>query len=131
MKKIPINAFREGQEIYFDIGRLSKLEAVLGKPIGSIVGEQSLSITNLCGLLSVGLAHYGHSGDINYYKKAIQDALENGHDLAEIQGAVVKALVGSRVLGNQAYYALWPEEKTDRVQKKIEEEKVAEETAKN
>ena len=39
MKRIPCEYFGEGEKIYFNIGRILQIEAVLKKPIGRILAE--------------------------------------------------------------------------------------------
>lgn len=114
MKKINIEAFGPGVQIWFTIGRLKELESYLNTPIGDIMMEsQKLSITNLLAMLRCGLVHqYGNKPEA-FYAKLVDDALENGAELVDIQSAVIKALVGSGLLGKQYYYNVFPEEKPE------------------
>ena len=122
MKKFEINALGEGKQIWFTIGRLKKVENLLKKPIGQIMLEcDSLSIENLVGLLQIGLEHYGLKPAV-YYEDAIDKALENGYDLIDIQMPVSKAVAASGILGKARYYALFPEEMTEKEKINIEVE---------
>lgn len=54
MKRIPCEYFGEGEKIYFNIGRILQLEAVLKKPIGRILAE-GLGMTEVLVPLRLGL----------------------------------------------------------------------------
>lgn len=57
MKKIDIKAFGEGQQIWFNIGRLRRVEDMLKCPIGEVLQDaDKLSLKNLLVLLSVGMS---------------------------------------------------------------------------
>ena len=61
MKKIDIKAFGEGQQIWFNIGRLRRVEEMLKCPIGEVLQEaDKLSLKNLLVLLSVGMSQNGN-----------------------------------------------------------------------
>lgn len=113
MKKIDIEAFGIGQQIWFNIGRLEKLEKLLGKPTGVILEEcQNLSITNIVALLQVGMSQNGNKSP-QYYMDKIDEAMDNGFTLEAIQMCIVKALAGSGVLSEEFYYLHFPEELTE------------------
>ena len=61
MKKIDIKAFGEGQQIWFNIGRLRRVEDMLKCPIGEVLQDaDKLSLKNLLVLLSVGMSQNGN-----------------------------------------------------------------------
>lgn len=123
MKKIDIEAFGIGQQIWFNIGRLEKLEKLLGKPTGVILEEcQNLNIHNIVALLQVGMSQNGDKGP-QYYHQKIEEALENGYTLNDIQLCLVKAIAGSGVLSEEFYYAYFPEEMTDEKRQELEARK--------
>ena len=63
MKKINIKAFGEGQQIWFNIGRLRRVEDMLKCPIGEVLQDaDKLSLKNLLVLLSVGMSQNGAQG---------------------------------------------------------------------
>ena len=53
----------------------------------------------------------------------IDEAMENGYSIADIQLPVVKAVAASGILGVGAYYQLFPDELTDEQKADIEYEK--------
>lgn len=123
MKKIDIAAFGLGQQIWFNIGRLYRLEAILKKPLGTILQEcQDLSISNTIALLQAGMAQNGNKGE-QYYMQKIDEALENGYTLNDIQLCIIKALAGSGVMGEEFYYSQFPEELTDEKKQELEARK--------
>ena len=65
MKRIPCEYFGEGEKIYFNIGRILQLEAVLKKPIGRIL-QDGLGMTEVLVAFEIGLAHYKRRNDEQY-----------------------------------------------------------------
>ncbi|WP_337804388.1 hypothetical protein [Phascolarctobacterium succinatutens] len=123
MKKIDIKAFGEGQQIWFNIGRLRRVEDMLKCPIGEVLQDaDKLSLKNLLVLLSVGMSQNGNKTE-QYYAEKIDEAMENGYSIADIQLPVVKAVAASSILGVGAYYQLFPDELTDEQKADIEYEK--------
>lgn len=112
MKKIPFDYIEEGQEIYFNVERLMQVESVLKVPIGKIVKEQDLGLTNMVALLSAGLRHHGYH-DPKWYAAKLQNLVNDGVSLEQIQVDLVKALAGSGILGRDVYLMFWPEEATE------------------
>ena len=99
MKKIDIKAFGEGQQIWFNIGRLRRVEDMLKCPIGEVLQDaDKLSLKNLLVLLSVGMSQNGNKTE-QYYAEKIDEAMENGYSIADIQLPVVKAVAASGILG--------------------------------
>ena len=98
MKKIDIKAFGEGQQIWFNIGRLRRVEDMLKCPIGEVLQDaDKLSLKNLLVLLSVGMSQNGNKTE-QYYAEKIDEAMENGYSIADIQLPVVKAVAASGIL---------------------------------
>ena len=123
MKKIDIKAFGEGQQIWFNIGRLRRVEDMLKCPIGEVLQDaDKLSLKNLLVLLSVGMSQNGNKTE-QYYAEKIDEAMETGYSIADIQLPVVKAVAASGILGVGAYYQLFPDELTDEQKADIEYEK--------
>lgn len=114
MKKIDIKAFGEGQQIWFNIGRLRRVEDMLKCPIGEVLQDADK--------LSVGMSQNGNKTE-QYYAEKIDEAMENGYSIADIQLPVVKAVAASGILGVGAYYQLFPDELTDEQKADIEYEK--------
>lgn len=119
MNKISYEYFGEGQQLYFNINRIMQLEALLKEPIGAIVRNQDLGITTLTAMLSVGLSHYGMKNQ-RWYADRIQQLLDDGTEMEELQMPVVKALAACGILGRAARIALFPEEATEEERKSLE-----------
>lgn len=111
MKKISCELFGAGQEIYFDIGRFAAIEILTKKSIGDIIGGEKLNVSNMAILLSVGLRHYGQKGP-QWYLDKMQELLDAGHEIEEIQLPLLKAIAGSGILGRSVYLTMFPDEKT-------------------
>lgn len=123
MKKVDVPAFGEGQQIWFNIGRLKRVEEMLHQPIGEILqNTTTLSLKNLLVFLVVGMSQHGSRNE-QYYIEKIDHALENGYTIEDIQLPVLKAVAGSGLLGKAFYYQLFPEELTDEARNDIEAEK--------
>ena len=70
MKKIDIKAFGEGQQIWFNIGRLRRVEDMLKCPIGEVLQDaDKLSLKNLLVLLSVGMSQNGNKTEQYYAER--------------------------------------------------------------
>ncbi len=117
MKKIDMVPFGTGQQIWFNIGRLQKVEELLGAPIGDIMQHiDKLNIKYMVVFLRVGMMQNGLKSE-QYWQEKIDDAFENGFTLQDIQTPIYKAIVGSGLLGDGAYEALFPEEATGETSK--------------
>ena len=114
MKRIPCEYFGEGEKIYFNIGRILQLEAVLKKPIGRILAE-GLGMTEVLVAFEIGLAHYKRRSSV-FYQEKIQEMMNN-------MITVQKALIASGVMGKKIYYQEFPEEATEEDNANIEAEK--------
>lgn len=112
MKKIPFNYIEEGQELYFNVERLMQAETALKMPIGKIVKEQDLGLNTMVVLLSVGLRQHGFH-ETKWYAGKLQNLVNDGVALENIQMDIVKALAGSGILGRATYLMFWPEEATE------------------
>ncbi len=123
MKKIDIPAFGEGQQIWFNIGRLRRVEETLKCPIGSVLQDaDKLSLKNLLVLLSVGMGQNGNKSE-QYYAEKIDMALENGYSIVDIQLPVIQAVAASGLLGAGTYYQLFPDELTEEAKEAVAKEK--------
>lgn len=112
MKKIPFNYIEEGQELYFNVERLMQAETALKMPIGKIVKEQDLGLNTMVTLLSVGLRQHGFH-EAKWYAGKLQNLVNDGVALENIQMDIVRALAGSGILGRATYLMFWPEEATE------------------
>lgn len=112
MKKIPFNYIEEGQELYFNVERLMQAETALKMPIGKIVKEQDLGLNTMVTLLSVGLRQHGFH-EAKWYAGKLQNLVNDGVALENIQMDIVRALAGSGILGRATYLIFWPEEATE------------------
>ena len=71
MKKIDMEPFGEDQQIWFNIGRLRRVEEILKQPIGEILKNLSnLSLKSLIVLLMVGMRQHGTYNE-QYYEDKI------------------------------------------------------------
>lgn len=127
MKKIPCNYFGEGQFIFFNIARLAQLEQVIGVKAMELA-TTAPGLTEVLHALSIGLAHEQRRTP-DWYAARMDELFEHGDvtfdDLATM---VLKALIGSGLLGKKAYAAAFPEEVTEAEKAAIEAE---DEQAKN
>lgn len=123
MKKIDIPALGQEKQIWFNIGRLRRVEDILKAPIGDVLKDaNTISLKNLLVFLGVGMAQYGNKSE-QYYSEKIDEALENGFSIADIQLPVFQAVVGSGLMGKAAYYQLFPEELTQEAAEAVASEK--------
>ena len=123
MKKIDIPALGQEKQIWFNIGRLRRVEDILKAPIGDVLKDaNTISLKNLLVFLGVGMAQYGNKSE-QYYSEKIDEALENGFSIADIQLPVFQAVVSSGLMGKAAYYQLFPEELTQEAAEAVASEK--------
>ena len=97
-----------------------EIERITGKSTGDIIKNQDLNFNILTVLLSVGLKHHGIKNP-QWYAEKLQVLLDNGMNIEELSIGVVKALIGSGIIGKAAYYSAFPEEKTKAKEKELEE----------
>lgn len=121
MKKIAFEYFTPGQYIYYDIGRIIQIENVLKKGIGEIASEQTLNMGTLCVLLAVGLRQHGVKTP-DQIAPMLQQIMDDGVDIFDIQTPVAKALAASGALGKKVYYQIFPEEQTEEKAAEIKKE---------
>lgn len=119
MKKIDFTLFGPGQYLYFDIGRLIQVENSTGKGAGEIIRNQELNLGIMTVLFSVGLRHHGIK-DPQWYATKMQELLDEGHEMEEFTMPLVKAIAGSGVLGRAVYYAVFPDELTEKAKQELE-----------
>lgn len=112
MKKIPCNYFGEGQYIFFNIARLAQLEQAIGVKAMELV-TTAPGLTEVLHALSIGLGHEQRRTP-DWYANRMDELFE--HEEAtfdDIATIVLKALIGSGLLGKKAYAAAFPEEVTE------------------
>lgn len=118
MKTIDFDLFGPGQYLYFDIGRLIQVENLTKKGAGEILKNQDLNLGTMTVLFSVGLRHHGVKPP-QWYAEKMQTLLDEGHEMSEFMEPLVKALAGSGILGKAVYYAVFPEEASDKTKKEL------------
>lgn len=122
-KYIAFDVFKPGQNLHLTIGRLADVEALLGKGIGDVLRlNNNLNLTFLAAFLSVGLRDDNGNKPMAYYFQAIEKALEEGHTIQEIQEPVFNAIVSTGILGKKLYLEVFPEKKTEKLEKEAEKE---------
>ena len=122
MKQVKCELFGEGEYIWFNIGRLSRLESELGKPIVAMLSGQ-IGITETVGIYLVGLAHEDKKRTKSWYEARMQELLESGITLDEIMMPALKAIIGSGIAVKAAYFEAFPDEMTERDKDEIVAEK--------
>lgn len=108
MKKIECNYFGKGQYIYFNISRLAQLEQAIGTKAMELITTVP-GLTELLHAFSIGLAHEQRQTP-NWYANRIDELLEQGVTFDELSTVVLKALIGSGLLGKKAYAMAFPDE---------------------
>lgn len=109
-KKIDFPAMGEEKQIWFNIGRLQKVEELLGVPIGEIMQTlDKLNIKYMVVFLRVGMMQEGFKSE-QYWQEKMDEAFDNGFTLNDIQTPIMQAIVASGLLGEAAYNALFPNE---------------------
>lgn len=108
MKIIECNYFGKGQYIYFNISRLAQLEQAIGTKAMELITTVP-GLTELLHAFSIGLAHEQRR-PIEWYANRIDELLEEGVTFDELSLCVMKALIGSGLLGKKAYAMAFPEE---------------------
>lgn len=109
MKRISCDLFGRGQTIYFNVLRLKELEVALGKPILNVF-TNGFGVTELLAAFVIGLQHEKKRTE-QWYATEIQKLLDEGAcEYEELVKPVMLALIGSGLLGKEAYYAAFPEE---------------------
>ena len=122
MKKIPCDFFGEGEEIYFNVGRLVELEEALKKPISKIMSEE-FGLKELAHCCVIGFKQERRKS-FSWYTEKLQELVDEGYTFEMLAAPVLKAIIGSGILGKQAYFSVFPEDMTeeDRAEEKISAE---------
>ena len=112
MKKyIKFDFFKKGQSLLLTIGKLAQVERLLEKPIGEVLDlRKGLNISATAAILSVAMQHENGVKPPDYYFSEMEKAFENGHELVDIQLAVMKAVISTGILGHTIYANTFPEE---------------------
>lgn len=121
MKQVKCDLFGKGEYIFFNIGRLSRLESELGKPIVTLLNG-NIGITETIAAYKIGLAHMDKKRTTVWYEEKMQALLEEGVTLDAIMMPVLKAIIGSGIAGKAAYFEAFPEEMTAKDKKDLEVE---------
>lgn len=104
-KSIPFEFFRPNEFMFFDIGRMAKLEKELGAPIVTIMSQIEESISSIGFILAAcraGLAHHYPAGP-GIMENYIDDYMERGGSLfdAELIMSISRALFASGLFGKE------------------------------
>lgn len=100
-KEIEFRHFGEEATIYFNIKRLSELEAKAKKPIASLVNTE-LSIELILVMLQIGLQHVYGLKSQDFYSNKIEEFLENDGHITQIWSDLLRALLASGILGKES-----------------------------
>lgn len=119
MKKIKCNLFGAGEYLWFNIGRLSRLEDELGQPILAMLNGH-IGIKEIVSAYLVGLSHVDKRRTKLWYEDRMQALLEEGKTLDEIMMPALRGIIGSGIAGKAAYFEAFPDEMTDRDKDEIE-----------
>ncbi len=122
--QVDLDYLEPGETIYFTVDRIMQLEQLTKKSISEIV-NQSFSMNDLVACLLVGTRHYRTKKNGMrqgaFFIGKIQAALGEGSSFDELTEPVVKALVGSGILGKKAVYAMFPELALDEMEEEVDE----------
>lgn len=104
-RSIPFEFFRPNEVMYFDIGRIAKLERELGVPIITVMSQIEESICSAGFILAAcraGLAHH-YRDKPGVMEECVNDYLERGGSLfdAEFLMSINRALVASGLFGKE------------------------------
>ncbi len=125
MKRIKCNLFGEGQYIYFNIGRLAELEKALKKPIIQVLQDGALGINEILKCYAVGMQQERRQNTA-WYAQKIQELVEQGVTFETLTTPILKALIGSGILGKKAYFMAFPDEMTAKDKEELEDEETLE-----
>lgn len=120
MKRIPCDLFNEGEHIYFNIMRLGELESALKIKIQDLVSN-NIGILDLIHCYAIGLAHEKRRTP-QWYSQKMQELVEKGYTFEQLAEPVIKAIIGSGIVGKAAYYSVFPDEMTEDDKAEIEAE---------
>lgn len=127
MKKIPCSYFGEGEAVYFSVGRLLQVEHELGigvMALGTTELSKLMTLENTLKLLQIGLRHVKRNGaprPLAFYQQKAQELFNEGEcSIVDLTALVMKALLGSGILGKAAYAAAFPEDLTEDEKELIE-----------
>lgn len=104
-KSIPFEFFRPNEFLYFDIGRIAKLERELGVPIVTVMSQMEESICSVGFVLAAlrsGLAH-NYTDRPGVMEACIDDYIERGGSLfdADLLMTINRALFASGLFGKE------------------------------
>src|SRR5687767_9729562 len=91
--------FDKPRRLRFDIQACTDLEAVLGRPLGEIIGQlHSLSITATCAAIWAGCKHEDPTLNIQGVKKRLEKFLNDGGTLKSVNDSLNAAIMDSTPL---------------------------------
>lgn len=104
-KSIPFEFFRPNEFMYFDIGRIAKLERELGVPIVTVMSQMEESICSVgfvLAALRAGLAH-SYTDRPGVMEAHIDDYLERGGSLfdSDLLMTINRAVFASGLFGKE------------------------------
>lgn len=121
MKTVKCDLFGKGEYIYFNIGRLSRLESELGKTIVTILNG-NIGITETIAAYKIGLSHIDKKRTTVWYEEKMQALLDEGVTLDALMMPALKAIIGSGIGGKTEYFDSFPDEMTEKDKKELEVE---------
>lgn len=119
-KTVPFEIFGPNQYLMFDIKRLAALERAIGKPIATIIAEQSIGIDFALKALPIAMQDHYHNPTPDFFAEKIEKYLDEGGAFDQIGVPLVQAILISGFLGSEV---------RDRVMEQLK--KQAEEPEKN
>ena len=111
MKRVKCDFFGENEHVFFNVMRLMQLEKAIGRKITDVLSEP-LGLGDMMIAYEIGLGHEGKKRNSAWYANKCDQLFEDGVTLDELMTPVMKALIGSGVLGAQVYAAAFPDEVT-------------------
>lgn len=114
MKRVQCDLFGKNESISFNILRLMELESLLKKPIVTAIAN-GFGLVELTSAFSVGMQHCKRRTP-QWYAIEMQKLLEEGtYTYDEFVAPVLKAIIASGLLGKEAYYEAFPEERIETI----------------
>lgn len=99
-KEIEFKHFGEENTIYFNIKRLSEVEAKSKKSITGLINTE-MSIELILVMLQVGLQHVYGLKSQDFYSNKIEEFIEKDGNITEIWSDILRALLVTGILGKE------------------------------
>lgn len=127
MKRIVCEFFGEKEMIFFNVARLMQLEKALGGKITTLL-SQPMGLSEVITAYEIGLSHEGKKKQRNqlWYAEKIDELFEEGVTFDELLLPVMKALIGSGIMGPKAYAIAFPDEVTEQEKAELDAQEEAE-----